>query len=74
MKGFRSGDFPGTTRQGRCSRFLTERLRSLLHFREVLIIRAEMNWIFGITILVVIGFLLDREIYFYEGVRQRSEL
>lgn len=27
-----------------------------------------MNWIFGIAILVVIGFLLDREIYFYEGV------
>ncbi|NTU57184.1 MAG: class I SAM-dependent methyltransferase, partial [Anaerolineales bacterium] len=27
-----------------------------------------MNWFFGIAILVVIGYLLDREIYFYEGV------
>jgi ubiquinone/menaquinone biosynthesis C-methylase UbiE len=27
-----------------------------------------MNWIIGIVILVVVGFLLDREIYFYEGV------
>jgi len=27
-----------------------------------------MNWIVGIGTLVIIGFLLDREIYFYEGV------
>lgn len=27
-----------------------------------------MNWFIGIAILVVIGYLLDREIYFYEGV------
>lgn len=27
-----------------------------------------MNWIIGIGLLVVIGYLLDREIYFYEGV------
>jgi len=27
-----------------------------------------MNWLIGIVILVVIGYLLDREIYFYEGV------
>ena len=27
-----------------------------------------MNWIVGILIVVVIGFVLDREIYFYEGV------
>jgi ubiquinone/menaquinone biosynthesis C-methylase UbiE len=27
-----------------------------------------MNWIIGIAVLVVIGYLLDREIYFYEGV------
>ena len=26
-----------------------------------------MNWIIGIGILVLIGYLLDREIYFYEG-------
>lgn len=26
-----------------------------------------MNWIIGIVILVVIGFLIDREIYLYEG-------
>jgi ubiquinone/menaquinone biosynthesis C-methylase UbiE len=28
-----------------------------------------MNWIAGILIFVVIGYILDREIYFYEGVR-----
>ena len=27
-----------------------------------------MNWIVTIAVLVVIGFILDREIYFYEGV------
>ena len=27
-----------------------------------------MNWIIAIVITVIIGFLLDREIYFYEGV------
>lgn len=27
-----------------------------------------MSWVFGILIVVVIGYLLDREIYFYEGV------
>lgn len=27
-----------------------------------------MNWIIGIAILAVVGYLLDREIYFYEGV------
>lgn len=27
-----------------------------------------MNWVIGIGLLVVIGYLLDREIYFYEGV------
>jgi len=27
-----------------------------------------MNWIVGIAVLVIIGYLLDREIYFYEGV------
>ena len=27
-----------------------------------------MNWIAGVIILVMIGYLLDREIYFYEGV------
>jgi ubiquinone/menaquinone biosynthesis C-methylase UbiE len=26
-----------------------------------------MNWIIGVAFLVVIGYLLDREIYFYEG-------
>ena len=28
-----------------------------------------MNWVVGIIIFVVIGYILDREIYFYEGVR-----
>jgi ubiquinone/menaquinone biosynthesis C-methylase UbiE len=28
-----------------------------------------MYWVFGILIFVVIGYLVDREIYFYEGVR-----
>lgn len=27
-----------------------------------------MNWIIGIVVLAVVGYLLDREIYFYEGV------
>lgn len=27
-----------------------------------------MNWVIGIAFLVIIGYLLDREIYFYEGV------
>jgi len=27
-----------------------------------------MNWIIGIAILIVVGYLLDREVYFYEGV------
>ena len=27
-----------------------------------------MNWIIGITVIVIVGFILDREIYFYEGV------
>ena len=30
-------------------------------------IGVDLNWIIGIVILVFIGFLLDREIYFYEG-------
>jgi len=28
-----------------------------------------MNWVIGIAIFVVIGYVLDREIYFYEGAR-----
>lgn len=28
-----------------------------------------MNWVVGIIIFVVIGYILDREIYFYEGAR-----
>ena len=27
-----------------------------------------MNWIIGVSVVVLIGYLLDREIYFYEGV------
>lgn len=27
-----------------------------------------MNWVIGIALLVIVGYLLDREIYFYEGV------
>jgi ubiquinone/menaquinone biosynthesis C-methylase UbiE len=27
-----------------------------------------MNWIVGIAALIIVGFMLDREIYFYEGV------
>ncbi|HET9908548.1 MAG TPA: class I SAM-dependent methyltransferase [Anaerolineales bacterium] len=27
-----------------------------------------MTWIIGIALLVIVGFILDREIYFYEGV------
>ena len=27
-----------------------------------------MNWIIGITVGIIVGYLLDREIYFYEGV------
>ncbi|HEY5731092.1 MAG TPA: methyltransferase domain-containing protein [Anaerolineales bacterium] len=27
-----------------------------------------MNWIIGIAVLVIVGYLLDREIWFYEGV------
>ena len=30
--------------------------------------RVSMNWIIGIGIGVLVGYLLDREIYFYEGV------
>lgn len=26
-----------------------------------------MNWIIGIVLLVIVGFILDREVYFYEG-------
>lgn len=26
-----------------------------------------MNWIIGIVILIVVGYILDREVYFYEG-------
>src|SRR5687768_5425079 len=26
-----------------------------------------MSWIFGIVLLVIVGFILDREVYFYEG-------
>ena len=26
-----------------------------------------MNWVIGIAVLIVIGYLLDREVYFYEG-------
>src|SRR5512147_650161 len=28
-----------------------------------------MNWIITVLALVIIGYILDREIYFYEGVR-----
>ena len=27
-----------------------------------------MNWVFTVAALIIVGFLLDREIYFYEGV------
>jgi ubiquinone/menaquinone biosynthesis C-methylase UbiE len=27
-----------------------------------------MNWIIGIVVIIILGFILDREIYFYEGV------
>lgn len=27
-----------------------------------------MNWIIGIAVIFIVGFILDREIYFYEGV------
>lgn len=27
-----------------------------------------MNWIIAVAVLVIIGFILDREVYFYEGV------
>jgi ubiquinone/menaquinone biosynthesis C-methylase UbiE len=27
-----------------------------------------MNWIIAVVVLVIIGFILDREVYFYEGV------
>ncbi|HSM69914.1 MAG TPA: hypothetical protein VK851_00070, partial [Anaerolineales bacterium] len=27
-----------------------------------------MNWVIGIGFVLIIGYLLDREIYFYEGV------
>jgi ubiquinone/menaquinone biosynthesis C-methylase UbiE len=27
-----------------------------------------MNWVIAVVVLVIIGFILDREIYFYEGV------
>ncbi|NWG35911.1 MAG: methyltransferase domain-containing protein [Chloroflexi bacterium] len=27
-----------------------------------------MNWVIGIALLAIVGYLLDREIYFYEGV------
>ena len=27
-----------------------------------------MNWIIGVIVFIIIGFILDREIYFYEGV------
>jgi ubiquinone/menaquinone biosynthesis C-methylase UbiE len=33
-----------------------------------------MNWMIGIGILVLIGYLLDREIYFYEGARLGPKL
>jgi hypothetical protein len=49
-KAFRSGDFPGTARRGRCSRFLAERLtltgcfaKLLLRFRDLLnIVESEL--------------------------------
>jgi len=28
-----------------------------------------MNWVIAVAVLIIIGYLLDREIYFYEGVR-----
>lgn len=28
-----------------------------------------MNWIIGILVLIAIGYILDREVYFYEGAR-----
>ncbi|HQX17700.1 MAG TPA: hypothetical protein PLA27_14860, partial [Anaerolineales bacterium] len=28
-----------------------------------------MNWIIGIAMGLIVGYLLDREIYFYEGAR-----
>jgi ubiquinone/menaquinone biosynthesis C-methylase UbiE len=27
-----------------------------------------MNWIIGVVVVIILGFILDREIYFYEGV------
>lgn len=33
-----------------------------------------MNWIIGIGILVLLGYLLEREIYFYEGARLGPKL
>ncbi len=27
-----------------------------------------MNWVIGIAVVIIVGYLLDREIYFYEGV------
>jgi ubiquinone/menaquinone biosynthesis C-methylase UbiE len=33
-----------------------------------------MNWVIGIVIVIVIGFLLDREIYFYEGAHLGSRV
>ena len=27
-----------------------------------------MNWVIGIAVVAFVGYLLDREIYFYEGV------
>jgi ubiquinone/menaquinone biosynthesis C-methylase UbiE len=33
-----------------------------------------MNWVVGIAILVIVGFILDREIYFYEGVHLGSRV
>jgi hypothetical protein len=27
-----------------------------------------MNWITGIVVIIILGLILEREIYFYEGV------
>jgi hypothetical protein len=33
-----------------------------------------MNWLIGAALVIIIGYLLEREIYFYEEVRLVSRL
>jgi hypothetical protein len=40
------------------------RLKVMVHSPNL---RVAMNWIVGAAVLALIGYLLDREIYFYEG-------